>query len=263
MSVGPLRPPNENNDHLRRATLKLGISSAGIMRNVKGRWNLGSCGLGWATTPRQSVLVATAPAALDRGATAVVETRVERMMLEQGRISLDRVPVDRDGSVASEDPLRSVVRHEVVAGGAINSAALGFLGRSTFLHPVVISALIDHRVKGWSGAPRTIYSDDFLDATGVDGAPVLLGFGREHSEALRRLLANACAARAVAGRVEGARRALALDGVHWQVPNVSLHDGSIFPTGIGAHPQLSIYGIVNRLATGLARLLSARDLQLA
>ena len=42
------------------------------------------------------------------------------------------------------------------------------------------------------------------------------------------------------------------DGVHWQLANVSVHDGSIFPTSIGANPQLSIYGITARLASGLA-----------
>ena len=53
------------------------------------------------------------------------------------------------------------------------------------------------------------------------------------------------------------------DGRHWQVENLSVHDGSIFPTSIGANPQLSIYGIVNRLATRLAEQLSGRKVQLA
>jgi choline dehydrogenase-like flavoprotein len=43
------------------------------------------------------------------------------------------------------------------------------------------------------------------------------------------------------------------DGIHWQLENLSIHDGSLFPTSIGANPQLSIYGIVNRLAQSLAR----------
>lgn len=34
--------------------------------------------------------------------------------------------------------------------------------------------------------------------------------------------------------------------------NLSVMDGSLFPTSIGANPQLSIYGLVTRLATGLA-----------
>jgi choline dehydrogenase-like flavoprotein len=41
------------------------------------------------------------------------------------------------------------------------------------------------------------------------------------------------------------------DGQHWQVANLSVHDGSLFPTSIGANPQLSIYGLVNRLTQQL------------
>jgi choline dehydrogenase-like flavoprotein len=41
------------------------------------------------------------------------------------------------------------------------------------------------------------------------------------------------------------------DGVHWQIANLSVHDGSLFPTSIGANPQLSIYGLVNRLTQDL------------
>jgi choline dehydrogenase-like flavoprotein len=53
------------------------------------------------------------------------------------------------------------------------------------------------------------------------------------------------------------------DGVHWQLENLSVHDGSVFPTSIGANPQLSIYGLVNKLATGLAARLDGREVQLA
>jgi choline dehydrogenase-like flavoprotein len=53
------------------------------------------------------------------------------------------------------------------------------------------------------------------------------------------------------------------DGIHWQIGNLSIHDGSIFPTSIGANPQLSIYGTVNRLAQGLVKRLSGRDGKLA
>jgi len=53
------------------------------------------------------------------------------------------------------------------------------------------------------------------------------------------------------------------DGQHWQLNNVSVHDGSLFPTSIGANPQLSIYGLVNKLATGLVKRLNGRDVTLA
>ena len=62
---------------------------------------------------------------------------------------------------------------------------------------------------------------------------------------------------------DAARGVVRPDGVHWQISNLSVHDGSIFPTSIGANPQLSIYGIVNRLASGLARRLGAREVVLA
>lgn len=53
------------------------------------------------------------------------------------------------------------------------------------------------------------------------------------------------------------------DGVHWKIDNLSIHDGSIFPTSIGANPQLSIYGITSRMAQGLAKRLSGQDVILA
>ncbi|HLL19695.1 MAG TPA: GMC oxidoreductase, partial [Rubrivivax sp.] len=50
---------------------------------------------------------------------------------------------------------------------------------------------------------------------------------------------------------------------HWQLRNLSVLDGSIFPTSIGANPQLSVYGLVNKLATQLALELSGRSVRLA
>ena len=52
------------------------------------------------------------------------------------------------------------------------------------------------------------------------------------------------------------------DGVHWQIENLSIHDGSLFPTSIGANPQLSIYGMVNRLTQALAKRLTGKDVLL-
>lgn len=387
LSIGPwLAAPNENNDLLRRGALKLGIAAAAIQRNVKGCWNLGSCGLGCPTNAKQSMLVTTIPAALDRGATLLIETRAERFELQGDRVvALHCHAVSPNGAVpAGAARTRIVARHYVLAGGAINSPALllrsgapdphGLLGTRTFLHPVVASvATFDHRVAGWEGAPQTIYSDHFLDVDPIDGpigykleapplhpllfATSIVGFGRDaaarladfpNSHALLALLRDGFHPRSPGGRVrlrrdgspeldyplndlvlDGARRALlsmaelqfaagalkvgvghefaplyaswdeardgirALpmeplltkvfsahvmggcglaadagrgvlrpDGVHWQLHNLSVHDGSIFPTSIGANPQLSIYGIVNKLTTGLARRLSGRDVAL-
>ena len=46
-------------------------------------------------------------------------------------------------------------------------------------------------------------------------------------------------------------------GRHHQLENLSVHDASIFPTSLGANPQLSIYAIAARMAAALAGSLKA------
>lgn len=382
-----LTPPNENNDLLRRGAAKLGIAAAAIHRNVKGCWNLGSCGMGCPTNAKQSMLVTTIPVALDRGATLLTETRAERFELSGGRIrGLQCVAVRPNGAVDdTRASVRVEARHYVLAAGAINSPAVllrsgapdphSRLGKRTFLHPVVVSAAVmPNKVEGWQGAPQTIYTDHFLETSPIDGpigykleapplhpvifASTVAGYGVDHAALLRQfpqthvllaLLRDGFHDGAQGGTVgvrsdgsaaldypltgfvlDGARRALlsmaeiqfaagarqvlpvhelaqpytrwqdareailALpmkplltkfmsahvmggcgmaaserqgvtrpDGRHWQIANLSVHDGSLFPTSIGANPQLSIYGIVNRLAQGLTRELSGQAVALA
>ena len=387
LNIGPwLTLPNENNDILRRGALKMGITAPAILRNVRGCWNLGSCGMGCPTNAKQSMLVTTVPAALDRDATLLVQTRALKLELQGNRATgVVCAGVAQDGEPSTAARTRVLAKHVVVAGGAINSPALLMrshapdphrrLGSRTFLHPTVISAArFAQEVKGWEGAPQTIYSDHFMDVQAIDGpigykleAPPLYplifattmgGFGPEmgeklkalpNSHALIALLRDGFHERSVGGQVklrndgspmldypitdfvmDGARRAfwsmaelqfaagaqtvmvgheqaptvtswpqardminrLALkplltkfvsahvmggcgmaadeargtvrpDGTHWQLENVSVHDGSIFPTSIGANPQLSVYGITTMLATGLAKRLTGRDVTLA
>ena len=387
LNIGPwLAPPNENNDLLRRGAAKLGIPAAAIQRNVKGCWNLGSCGMGCPTNAKQSMLVTTLPVALDRGARLLVQTHAQQFELTGAKVSaLVCVPVLANGSPSSRTTTRIVAKHYVVAGGAINSPALlkrsnvldphGVLGTRTFLHPVVISAAIfDHKVEGWNGAPQTIYSDHFLGTQPIDGpigykleappmhpvifASTLPGYGQAQADLLKQfpnthsllaLMRDGFHEQSPGGTVklhsdgsplldypltdyvmDGARRAflsmaeiqfaagarqvlpvhemsamyttwpqardainalpmkplltrvvsahvmggcamasterqgvVRSDGQHWQLDNLSVHDGSLFPTSIGANPQLSVYGLVNMLASRLAKRLSGRDVRLA
>ncbi len=387
-----LTTPNENNAVLQRGATKLGIPTETIPRNVKGCWNLGSCGLGCPTNAKQSMLITTIPAALDAGATLLVQTRAERFVFTevngQRHISaLHCIPVNAMGEQAgsAKSAIKITAKHYVLAGGAINSPALllrsnapdphGRLGTRTFLHPVVMSAAImPAPVQGWAGAPQSIYTDHFLDLQPPEGpigfkleapplhpvifASTVSGFGQPqadllqqfpHTQVLLALLRDGFHAEAPGGKVslrsdgspvldypltdfvmEGARRALLAmveiqfaagarkvlpvhelaepyttwaqakaaiealpmkplltkvvsahvmggcgmagsanlgvtrpDGRHWQIDNLSVHDGSLFPTSIGANPQLSIYGIVNRLAQNLVRHLGARSVTLA
>jgi choline dehydrogenase-like flavoprotein len=382
LNVAPwLTHPNENNDLLRRGAARLGIAAAAIPRNVKGCWNLGSCGMGCPTNAKQSMLVTTIPAALDAGARLIVQTRAERLVLANGQAQ----GLQCRSLAESGGETLIVAKHYVLSGGAINSPALllrseapdphGRLGRRTFLHPVVMSAgVMPNKVEGWQGAPQSIYTDHFLETQPIDGpigfkleAPPLhpvifassvVGFGPRqarlfaefaHTHVLLALLRDGFHDEASGGQVglradgsptldypltdfvmDGARRALLAmaeiqfaagarevlpvhelarpftsweeakkeiaaltmkplltkvvsahvmggcgaaaqasqgvvrpDGGHWQLANVSVHDGSVFPTSIGANPQLSVYGITNRMAQGLAKRLGGPEVILA
>jgi choline dehydrogenase-like flavoprotein len=46
-------------------------------------------------------------------------------------------------------------------------------------------------------------------------------------------------------------------GRHWQLDNVTVIDGSVFPTSIGANPQLSVYALSLRAADALRQRLQA------
>ncbi len=89
---------------------------------------------------------------------------------------------------------------------------------------------------------------------------------REAREAIAALPMKPLLTRVVSAHVMGgcrfaadeARGVVDPDGVHWRWRNVSVHDGSLFPTSIGANPQLSIYGFAARLASGLAQRLGTR-----
>jgi len=378
--------PNPNNAVLGRGMTALGWPSGRIRRNVKGCWNLGSCGMGCPTNAKQSMLVTTIPTALEAGARLFVQTRVQALQHDGRQVqSLRCVPVGLDGSLAGSNGCTVVAKHVVLAGGAINSPALllrsqapdpfAQTGRRTFLHPVLVSsARFDERIEGWAGAPQTVYSDHFLEEFAIDGplgykleappmhplimATTLAGFGPAlrqpmatvpHTQVLLALLRDGFHPESHGGQVrlkrdgspeldyplndaiwEAARRALLTmaeiqfaagartvqpihelapdyrswkeakaaiaalpmaprltrvvsahvmggcalsahesrgvarpDGRHWQLQNLSIHDGSLFPTSIGANPQLSIYGLVARLSHDLAQRLSGKAVQLA
>jgi choline dehydrogenase-like flavoprotein len=182
LSIAPWEvPPNENNAVLARGAAKIGIPAAAIRRNVLGCWNLGYCGMGCPTNAKQSMLVTTIPAALDRGATLVTRARAQAFTLEGDRVAaLACVAMDARGVQPTARRITVRARAFVAAGGAIGSPALllrsavpdphGIVGRRTFLHPVVISvARMPERVAAFSGAPQTIYSDHFIDSLPPDG----------------------------------------------------------------------------------------------
>ncbi len=206
-------PPNENNALLARGGDRLGIATAAIRRNVKDCLNLGYCGMGCPTNAKQSMLVTTIPAALERGARLVCLARAERLRLHRGRVdALECRALDARGVHTTGRRVTVRARHYVVAAGGIGSPALLLrsgapdphraLGTRTFLHPTVISAAVmPETVRGDAGAPQTVYSDHFLERGPLDGpigfkleaAPVhpllfgmtLQGFGAPHAALMK------------------------------------------------------------------------------
>jgi len=86
---------------------------------------------------------------------------------------------------------------------------------------------------------------------------------REAREAIQSLPLRALAPRIVSAHVMGGcamgpdagRAVVDEDGRHHQLRNLSVHDGSVFPTSLATNPQLSIYAISARNSATLIRTL--------
>jgi choline dehydrogenase-like flavoprotein len=95
-----------------------------------------------------------------------------------------------------------------------------------------------------------------------DAAPV--SSWQQAKAMIERLPMAALRARVVSAHVMGgcamgadaASSVVSEGGRHHQIENLSIHDASLFPTSIGANPQLSIFAITARLADTLARSLA-------
>lgn len=375
LGVAPwIMPPNANNDVIRLGCEKLDYSWHVIPRNVRGCWNLGYCGMGCPTNAKQSMLVTTIPATLEKGGELLYLVRAERLIIQNGKVLGVECAAMGERCVAPTGRRITVkARHTVLAGGGINSPALLMrskapdpherLGKRTFLHLVTFSAaLFDQVINPFYGAPQSIYSDHFQWRDGVKGpmayklevpplqpsltSTLLGGYGAKnagrmaklpHTHMMLALLRDGFHPQSTGGNVElrgdntpvldyqvspyawdGVRRALhsmaeiqfaggakavmplhgdadyvktladarslidslnleifrtrlgsahvmggcamgedpahaVVDslGRHHQLENLSIHDGSLFPTSIGANPQLSVYGLTAQLATAL------------
>ena len=167
-------PPNANNAKLQQGCEQLGWQYTVIKRNVNGCANLGYCGMGCPINAKQSMLVSTIPAAMALGARLISRISVRQLHWQGDSItSLEAVPVDQYFQPRSDISIRIKAKHYIVAAGAIGSPALLLrsklpnpsrrLGNHTYLHPTVISgALFDENINGHSGAPQSIYSDQFV-----------------------------------------------------------------------------------------------------
>jgi len=182
LGIAPwLVPPNANNDVIRNGCEKLGYSWHVIPRNVRGCWNLGYCGMGCPTNAKQSMLVTTLPATLEKGGELLYLARAERLLIKGEQVTgLQCLAMDQRCVAPTGRRITVKARHYVLAGGGINSPALLLrsaapdpherLGKRTFLHLVNFSAgQFDTVINPFYGAPQSIYSDHFQWLDGTTG----------------------------------------------------------------------------------------------
>lgn len=135
--------------------------------------------------------------------------------------------------------------------------------------------LLDYPIGGflWDGARRALHSmaeiqfaagantvlpmheDAVPYATLAQAKTAIDGFPMEI------VLMHVVSAHVMGGCAMGADPATSVvdgNGRHHHLENLSVFDGSVFPTSIGANPQLSIYGIIARNASRLARQLTGK-----
>jgi hypothetical protein len=96
-------------------------------RNVKGCWNLGSCGMGCPTNAKQSMLVTTIPGRAGQGRHAAGgDARREVRSCRARRRPCNAWRCSRTAPWILATPLqpRITAKHYVLAGGAINSPAV-------------------------------------------------------------------------------------------------------------------------------------------
>lgn len=362
-------PPNPNNAALMDGCKKMGYDYTVINRNVHGCANLGYCGMGCPLNAKQSMLVTTIPDALNNKAKLVTNVYVQKLNYVGDQVvAIEGLTTDKDFQRRKSVKVKFKAKHYILSAGSIGTPSIllrsnvpnpsGRLGKHTYLHPVVISgALMENPVQGHSGAPQSIYSDEFLWHDGPTGEvgyklevpPVhplligtkLIGYGEQHAQMMRQfnhiqvhiaLLRDGFHPQSQGGTVElsqygdpildypisdylfnGMKRAmlhmaelqfaagakkvypihkqaggydswqktqaaieqLTFDkywttvvsahvmggcnmgedvqssvvnsfGRHHQLENLSIFDGSVFPSSLGANPQLSIYGLTYR-----------------
>ncbi len=208
-------PLNGSNAVLRRGLTSLGLDWGLISPNVKGCANLGYCNLGCPINAKQSMLVATLPTAMSKGARLYSRLRAQTFTFNSTKTKIESLvcdALDPSGLSPSGRKVTLKATHFVLAASAINGPALlirsgapdphGTLGKRTFLHPSPsVGAIHPGQTKPWEGLPQSIYSDHYLNDKPLTGElgwklevaplhPVLVGvspafFGDNHLNVMK------------------------------------------------------------------------------
>ena len=205
----PLEETNPNNRALYDGCKALGLAVETTHRNVKRCMKTGYCSMGCPIDAKQSMLVTYLPDAVGKGATVLARCRVDRLHVEAGAVArAECTAIGADNWTPTGAKLTVRAKKFVLSAGAINTPAIlirsglggGFVGRRTFLHPVVgTAAKFKDPIEPYYGAPQSVASHalaDRGDKAGIflEAAPMhpmlaalaLTGFGDQH----RRVMAD-------------------------------------------------------------------------
>ncbi|HSO93192.1 MAG TPA: GMC family oxidoreductase [Candidatus Dormibacteraeota bacterium] len=161
---------------LERGLRKLGWHVGYMPRNVQGcsqDARCGYCGLGCQTGAKQSTLKTYLLDAYRGKARIIVNCKVDRVLIEDGRAVGVRATVRQADMPAWTLTIRS--RVVVAAAGAICTPALlqrsgvqgKAVGANLRLHPgTAIAAIFEEPLKPWEGTMQAIYSDQFINSDG-------------------------------------------------------------------------------------------------
>ena len=161
---------------LERGMRRLGWHAAYMPRNVQGCTqdaNCGFCGYGCQSGAKQSTLKTYLLDAYRRRARIVVNCKVDRVLIEDGRAVGVRATVRQPEMPAFTLIVRS--RAVVAAAGAIGTPALlqrsgvrsPAVGRWLRLHPgVAVLGVFDETLRPWEGSLQAVYSDEWINLDG-------------------------------------------------------------------------------------------------
>ncbi len=202
--------PNANNAVIERGAEKLGWHWGVIPRNANHcEQRCGACGYGCPYSRKQSTLLTYLQDAANNGARFLVNTSVERVLLENGAVT-GVLATATDAATGAAHRVTVRAKTVVIAAGALHSPAIllrsgisnPHLGRNLHLHPVVaVTGYYEEPIRAWTGSLQTRYSDQFgrpPDGYGfkfevAPGHPGLMGLslpwesGRQHKEEMLHL----------------------------------------------------------------------------
>jgi choline dehydrogenase-like flavoprotein len=218
-----LEETNRNNKLLYDGCKALGLPVDTTRRNTRNCFKSGYCGMGCPVDAKQSMLVTYLPDAVAKGATVLSSCRVDKLVVEAGRVARAECSVI-DGYTPTGAHLTVEAKRFVLSAGAIGTPAIlirsglggGMVGRRTFLHPVVgTSSKWKEPVEPFYGAPQSVASHAFADRGDkvglfLEAAPLhpmmmalaTAGYGAAHHRVVAELA------------LRSAHIALAIDGFH-------------------------------------------------